>query len=357
MNRNYNLNEKEIIKEILVVGKFPPPIGGVTIHTRRLVELLERGSYQVSLINIRCIRRLLSNCMRIKKVTCKSSIVHYQLNNWLELFFLSKLVSCSLVTTVHSFRWDRFSLVKRMAFKSLVSHNDISAFIAPSLTIKKLLMDKGVKESIIYVIPTYLPPVYDEIYQAIPEDIYNFLIKNKNKKKCILASASSIVIENNVDIYGLDMCISVCERNKDLSFVFCAAQGNELYIERMKQRIQDSNMSGRFLLYIGDIYLPSLYRYFDLFVRPTSTDSYGISVEEAIQSGIKAIASDVCERAKGAFIFKARNLNDFESKIFEALNCQEESFEIKEEQSYLRTYILLYDNLLKNNITNLAGSE
>ena len=97
--------------------------------------------------------------------------------------------------------------------------------------------------------------------------------------------------------------------------VYCIPQYDNGYLLECETRIKNYGISNRVLLYKGKISLPSLFRYVDVFVRPTTSDSYGISVEEAIDAGITSIASDVCERAKGAILFEAENIDDFVSKL------------------------------------------
>lgn len=55
----------------------------------------------------------------------------------------------------------------------------------------------------------------------------------------------------------------------------------------------------------------------DVYLRPTSVDSYGVAVAEAIALGLLAIASDACERHKGAHIFEKED----KSAFFELLDA------------------------------------
>jgi len=90
--------------------------------------------------------------------------------------------------------------------------------------------------------------------------------------------------------------------------------------------------------------LVSLFKYADLFVRPTSTDSFGISVAEAISMGIPAIASDVCERAKGTITFQSRNTKEFITKIENTLGNKNSYIVEKSSTNRIEKYIELYNN-------------
>lgn len=57
----------------------------------------------------------------------------------------------------------------------------------------------------------------------------------------------------------------------------------------------------------------------DVYLRPNSVDSYGVAVAEAIEAGVKVVASDVCARAEGCILFNSSSKSDFENKILDAL--------------------------------------
>jgi len=50
-------------------------------------------------------------------------------------------------------------------------------------------------------------------------------------------------------------------------------------------------------------------------IRPNLSDGYGVSIQEALDLGVPAIASNVCERPKGTILFKNDDLADLTDKI------------------------------------------
>lgn len=58
----------------------------------------------------------------------------------------------------------------------------------------------------------------------------------------------------------------------------------------------------------------------DLFVRPTNTDGYSVSIAEVIYFKVPAIASDVCARPQGTVLFKSRDIDDFYLKVKDVLS-------------------------------------
>jgi glycosyltransferase involved in cell wall biosynthesis len=56
-----------------------------------------------------------------------------------------------------------------------------------------------------------------------------------------------------------------------------------------------------------------------LFARPNNVDSFGVSVLDALQAGTPVVASDICERPTGAFIFETDNYAAFVNSARNAL--------------------------------------
>ena len=98
------------------------------------------------------------------------------------------------------------------------------------------------------------------------------------------------------------------------------------YFEELENRIKKYQIDKEVFIYkVKDTeYYPILDKT-DIFIRPTNTDGYGISVTEAIYLKKPAIASDVCQRQKGTIYFKSRDTKDlFEKTKFVLDNYDEE---------------------------------
>jgi glycosyltransferase involved in cell wall biosynthesis len=57
-----------------------------------------------------------------------------------------------------------------------------------------------------------------------------------------------------------------------------------------------------------------------LFIRPTNTDGYALSVAEAIYCKIPTIASNVANRPEGTILFEARNFQELLNRTLEVIN-------------------------------------
>lgn len=342
-------------KTMLIYGTLPPPIGGVTIHTLRLISLLEEHNFDYKFVDLRPKNRrsklnywkyflAILNNFNLKH----NYLIHYQLNNIFELFLIviiSKLCNNKIITTIHSFRPELFNFLEKILF-NLIKLSEIK-FIAPTKTIKKSLVENGVENQKIEILDTFLPPSEKEIYKKLPDEIINYV---KNRDNIVVANAYKLYKDNlNTDVYGLDMCIEACNAIPEINFIYCVPLIEDYnYFQNCIYRIKKYDIENRFMIINQNISLVSLFKYTDLFVRPTSSDSFGISVAESISMGVPAIASDVCERAKGAITFKSRNTEEFINKIKNVLknkNNNHYCLNKKKSKNYIQKYINLYKDI------------
>lgn len=305
-------------KKVYIIGSIPPPIGGVTIHTMRLLYMLKDKGVDVELIDLRRNKlRGVISLIKLKINIKNNDIIHYQLNNWVEYWFISKLFNNNKFYTVHSFRWNQYSNITKKICKKIIEKEIRTIYIAPTETIKKILLENGFKLNTIKVLNTYLPAIKEEYDNKLPDDLETILKEARlSNKFLILSNAYKIYLDNNGnDVYGIDSCIEVCRRIKNTFFVFCAPQYEQEYYEKCVRRIHLLGIGDRFVIYSKKTSLIPIFKQVDLFIRPTITDSYGISVEEALDAGIPSVASNVCERANGTILYENGNIDDLCGKI------------------------------------------
>lgn len=150
----------------------------------------------------------------------------------------------------------------------------ISSYVEPSLNVfninckVKSEIDMFFTDSINIVASGYPTNIYNHSWA------YKFALENKNIHLALFLYGEHITSEK-LDLLGL----------KDH--------------ERVKIFQQVDQDSFNYVLSKADIY-----------VRPTTKDSFGIAVADAINLGAKVLASDVCERYPGANLFTP---NDYES--------------------------------------------
>jgi glycosyltransferase involved in cell wall biosynthesis len=193
--------------------------------------------------------------------------------------------------------------------------------------IKEKIISLGIAPENIEVIPSFIPPtVREEDITEIPKRVWDFI---DSHKPVISANAYRISYYNNQDLYGIDMCVDLCANLKqyypEIGLVFSLPDiGDHEYFKKMKQRIADKCIENNFLFITEQHQLYPIIMKSDVFLRPTNTDGYGVSIAESIYFKVPAVASDVCPRAEGTILFKSRDINDFTLKVKDVLDNHEQ---------------------------------
>ncbi len=325
-----------------IIGTYPPPIGGTSIHLQRLLRAnREHGidaiaydthaNEQGKEINNEYVRPIKNYKKFILRYffNKRADIIHAHSHSWVERMILTikaRLCGQKTVFTFHSLRDElsSFSAKQKFAYKYVLKKAD--AFIATSPNIKEKLVKWGCKPDKISVIPPFIVPSKKDSGVRLGNEIERF----KDRFNFIIsANASNNDHYNGEDLYGLDMCIElICSLSPDynVGFIYVLTKTtDESYLDSMKKKIQERGVSDRFFLIEGSLDFISLLKISTIFVRPTNTDSWSLSVSESLSVGVPCIASNACKREEGTIFFKVRDQGDFELKVRECLgNLKEE---------------------------------
>lgn len=323
--------------KIALIGTYPPPYGGRSIHIQRLKEQLEKKGIDAVVYNIGGkLDRPNDNIIKIKNKSlwflryfflAKEDIIHFHSSDWIGrvIIGLMSLIGKKTVVSLHSSVALKGDIIKgnwckKFLIKLGIRHT--SFVIAVNPKIKELVLSLGVPKKKIDVIPSFSPPtVKKEDIDKIPQSIWDFI---DTHTPVISANGFKIVFYNNQDLYGIDMCVELCTKLKStypqIGFVFCLPEiGDYDYFHKMKKKIADKNIESNFLFVTKPYQLYPILMKSDLFVRPTNTDGYGVSIAEAIYLKVPATASDVCARPNGTILFKSRDIDDFTLKVKDIL--------------------------------------
>jgi glycosyltransferase involved in cell wall biosynthesis len=317
--------------KIALIGPYPPPYGGISVHIQRLAAHLKAKGIEYVIYDdsgtakdekdVVCIANL-KRWLPKYFFFAKEDIIHYHSPNWilriifgLMGFFGKKTIISihgeSLNDSLKNAGWFRKKII-------IFALKHTSCIVALNPKIEELALFIGVKPENIEVIPAFIPPAArDADIAEIPRKVWDFI---DSHSPVISANAFRISFHNNQDLYGIDMCIDLCANLKQyyprIGFVFCLPDiGDYEYFEKMKQRIAEKGIGNNFLFITEQHQLYPIIMKSDVFVRPTNTDGYGISIAEAIYFKIPAVASDVCQRPKGTILFKNRDIYDFTLKV------------------------------------------
>ena len=314
------------INIINILGVYPPPLGGVSIHVKRLIHGLNKYrlifliNYGSKVKGFEYIENIHSLPFYIFSLLWKRRrIIHVHSNSYV-IFLLLLLfgIRHKIGVTLHNQRIARMkSSFKQFVFTSFFHRADF--IILNSKKYSDILVQKyRLSENRLHVIHIFIPPMKSESC-GLPKGVLEF------GKKCnylISANAFRLVIEDGLDLYGLDLLIELIHDLREDEYIntgllFCLPEiGNKKYYEELLEKIADYHLEEYVKIVSGVI--QNAFEYWkisDVFIRPTTTDIEGISVKEALWVNTPAIASDVCERPAGTLLFENRNYLDLKDKV------------------------------------------
>ena len=325
--------------KINLIGPFPPPYGGISVHIKRLYEKLKGSNVEAK---IYCTNKLNIKNQDIKYSNLKNTIlkciffnknevVHIHNSGWKVRGLISLigfLFNKKIIMTIHGVsleeEYNTLNKIEKNIYKFLL--NKISYMIVVNPQIKEWCIENGILNNKISVIPAYINPVINEKdYLKIDKEVWDFIENSKNRNEKIITGNGNIRFFNNEDLYGLDLLIELIyllkKDNYKVSLVF-ALLGYETqtkeerdYFENLLEKIQEYQIEENIFIYkVKDTeYYPILDKT-DIFIRPTNTDGDAVSLREAIYFRKSNITSDIVKRPEGTIIFKTRDIKNLLKK-------------------------------------------
>jgi glycosyltransferase involved in cell wall biosynthesis len=300
--------------DVILVGPYPPPFGGISAHIARLTEAIQAEGMTVGVLNHFCTRDddpvVLGNLRRnplrywhaLRSVDAR--IVHYHHSRWSTLLAAALALrgspSCTMAT-IHSSGEDFARLLRSpVPGVARVTRRALKAFdilIAVSVEAEQVL--RPVVDQPTRVIPAYVPVSSDHL--MLSPETAAFLQRGVN---LLVAAYRLSVDRSGRTIYGLETAIdsfkALAPSRPDLHLaVFLAsAPKSRRETDRLRgllERVDDSNVRSRIGVFCGEPLTPAL-RMAALYLRPTLTDGDAVSIREAIDAGVPVLASDVVVR-------------------------------------------------------------
>ena len=325
-------------RSVCIIGPYPPPYGGISVHIKRLIHKLKERSIDYVIFDTTKIKKNLErlvNASRIRKVILKilfspfTGVIHYHGHSW-EIRFLLGLFKRkkTIIFTIHG-TYLKNSIQKSNKVKKffIITGLKLASYvIATHVEIYQYLISLGLKKERVLLIPSFIPPLLrDEDFKKIPDFILEFI---SSHTPVISANASRISFHNGKDLYGIDMSIKLCyllrERYKNIGFIFVISNINDKnYFMEMKRKVEELNLKENFIFFISKSEYYPLLAKVDLFLRPTTTDAEAISINEALTLGIPVIASDSVKRVDGVITFRNRNVKDLFEKVVDVIENYE----------------------------------
>jgi len=301
--------------DVILVGPYPPPLGGVSAHIARLAHRLRDHGLSVGVVNHfhtpapdpLIIAELGRNPWRYWRVlrVARAGVIHYHHSRWYTLVaaaFALRRSGAASVATIHGRELEPFLSSRAPGVVPLTrwALRTFDVLIAVSVEVQRSL--GVVVERPVVLLPAYLPDPDDEA-ELSP------------RAEAFLAGSTPLLISGyrlSVDkrgrtIYGLEVAIEAFTRvaapRPDLRLaIFLASgprsRGEARLLEDLLANAGDVDIRRRIGVFYGEPLAPALRRA-AIYLRPTLTDGDAVSIREAIAAGVPVLASDVAARPAG----------------------------------------------------------
>lgn len=289
-------------KTILIIGYIPPPIGGLAIHVKRLLNVLESFDIRYDFINYLAKFNPLTLLIQI----LSHKVIHlHSANPYMRLMvaLFCKLTQRVLILTFHG-NLGRYTTLKNKA--------DIWAIILakyPVLINKDsykiaLNLNKNCK-----LVSAFIPAEDANFSENLSTEI-TYWKKSYESIFCTNAFKFKLDKEGQ-EIYGITELSKIFKQLPSKGLIISDPSGD------YKKSFQGANINlspNIFLISIPHPFV-GIIKLSDAFIRATTTDGDSLSVKEAIYADKVVIASDCVSRPAGCILYQCKNFEDLEKKI------------------------------------------
>lgn len=316
-------------KRIAVLGNFPPPLGGVSVHIKRVMHKLKGQHNKLFHFDTskRSSRLIYTIRLVLFLLTKRCDIVYYHtldLNRRLSelqlLLKIKKIMGYQLVIVEHNCRYLYTKSVSfKKSFNYCMQKVDALVFIGNS-TWYSYLENKIIVPAITTIESAFLPP--DESHGAMivktyPVTLHDFLFSHS---PIVLVNAFQLSMLDGKDLYGIDLCIQALSQLKKehrvIGLVCGLSQlGSKEHFAYLQQEIKKHNLENHIYFLMDKKELWPLFKKVDLFVRPTLSDGESVSVQEALYFNVPVVASDAVARPRQVITFSSGDAMDLSQKI------------------------------------------
>lgn len=301
------------MKDILVIGTLPPPIGGVTIHVQRLCDQLEKSEVSFQFIDFKrnTRREILKAFLKNKRIHLHSSNVHIQL-----LFAIFCLITTKkLILTYHG-NIGRYGIIK-----NTFNHISIKMAKIPIVINKQSYHIAKKINKKTKLVSAFLPPVH---IKPLDESMQKKILSlRENCRFLFCTNASNVNFDiNKREIYQITNLVKLFNDLPDFGLIVSDPTGNYIdYLENNKILINPNIL---FISYEHDF--NSVIKESNCMIRYTTTDGDSLSVKEALSAGKQVIATNVVDRPEQVILVND-DIIDLKNKVTDFSLNQGDSFD------------------------------
>ena len=327
-------------RTIWVYGTVPQPVGGVAIFLQRLIEskrvplagLIDPyfGAQKAELPIPHWYPKKKGPLHRILTV-----IKSFRLRN--ELLFINGSRPESILALFP------FLLFRNAKKSLLLHHGDLWGSIENSriktALVKYMLrgynpifclsekqwqfyISNDIEESRLTLVNSYIgipdaEPVSEEIDGLTKRDAVHFSKQAREAIAWVSQSKSKVIIGSGYakPFYNHEWVLDFLQQEShaafgDVRYILCCYGPETDHLQQLRERFS-ALPDARLCFGLSPLEFNAVLARSDIYVRPTSVDSFGIAIHDARALGLQAIASDACERPKDIWVHENRNYNQF----------------------------------------------
>ncbi|MEL0651808.1 O-antigen ligase family protein [Algibacter sp. TI.3.09] len=338
------LSKPKIKREgVLLVGPYPPPIGGISLFIKKLNSFLSSTfNEEVNIVNEfgnNTENSSVYNLSSSSKLLYFFRLLYYlfflNTNKYVFyhgvhgitrfiLVFLSKILNYEVVFQFHGKSVVQFHEKNKLT-------NKISSFSLKGARKLIAVNNDIINELKVYIpslevsnIPAYLP----DHKMILNPDVDGFFKGLDNRKKYFLSYATLDKANNGEYNYGINDLFDFFDKNKIrdngccliLVLILYKKEHVKEYEEKLSVLFKRENSNVEVFINHGNTPLVPFFRYVEGYIRWTYEDGLGVSLIEALDYGISAIATNVCERPKGVKTFDIINPIELEKYVLLSSN-------------------------------------
>ncbi|MCE7068080.1 hypothetical protein [Dyadobacter sp. CY326] len=279
------------MKKVLIIGKIPPPLGGVTVHVSRLVTALrESGFENFSFCNLQT-----EPFWSVFGKIVMHSVIHLHASNpFAQAVFalFCRMCGKKLILTYHG-NWGRYSFSGNFAV-------NISAFLAsiPIVQNPESFLCARKFNNHARLISTF---IFSKDF--VPLDAQTNAKLNDFRERydhVFCTNAWKLVFDKlGNELYGISDIIRQIQKTDSAGLIISDPSASySPFIERTFDSIPDN-----VLIIRGHHDFRNVLHVADAFIRNTSTDGVSLSIFEARELGVAILASDAVSRPEFCYVF------------------------------------------------------
>lgn len=277
---------------ILIIGKTPPPYGGVTIYIDRLLEKLSNSDLIHQFLKLK-----LSNLVKSLFILRRYKIVHIIVSNPLIRVYygiLCKILNRHLIITypdnIGEFSTSLYNSANRLSIKLATT----------PLVLNKGSLEVGQNINInTKLISSFIPPkTNDDGIAALRRHLGNFLDKHEY---IFCTNAFSYCIDKSGnEMYGILSLISIFKNIPNYGLIISDPSGTYADFIIKNKIVLGSNIK---LLSVSEFSFFDIIKLSHCLIRATTTDGDSLSIYEAIYLNKNVICSDCVSRPVGCLLY------------------------------------------------------